>query len=63
VDKGVRILKERVSSIDWEDGEVDQKTFLRRVHKDPSLAVRIVQTISRRIRELDAEVTRLKVGG
>lgn len=42
---------------------VDQKTFLRRVHKDPSLAVRIVQTMSRRIRELDAEVTRLRGGG
>ncbi len=42
---------------------VDQKTFLRRVHQDPSLAVRIVQTMSHRIRELDAEVTRLRGGG
>jgi CRP-like cAMP-binding protein len=41
---------------------VDQKTLLRRVHQDPSLAVRIVQTLSHRIRELDAEVTRLRSG-
>ncbi len=41
---------------------VDEKTFLRRIHNDPSLAYRIVQTMSRRIRELDAEVTRLRAG-
>ena len=39
---------------------VDRKTFLRRIHKDPSLAYHIVQTMSQRIRELDAEVTRLR---
>jgi cAMP-dependent protein kinase regulator len=39
---------------------VDKKSFLRRIHQDPSLAYRIVQTMSRRIRELDAEVTRLR---
>jgi CRP-like cAMP-binding protein len=39
---------------------VDKKTFLRRIHKDPSLAYHIVQTMSQRIRELDAEVTRLR---
>jgi CRP/FNR family transcriptional regulator len=39
---------------------VDRKNFLRRVHEDPSLAVRVVQTMSRRIRELSDEVARLK---
>jgi CRP-like cAMP-binding protein len=41
---------------------VDKKTFLRRIHKDPSLAYHIVQTMSQRIRELDAEVARLRGG-
>lgn len=41
---------------------IDRKSFLRRIHEDPSLAYRIVQTMSRRIRELDAEVTRLRGG-
>jgi CRP/FNR family transcriptional regulator len=41
---------------------VDRKTFLRRIHQDPSLAFHIVQTMSQRIRELDAEVTRLRGG-
>jgi CRP/FNR family transcriptional regulator len=41
---------------------VDKKSFLRRVHEDPSLAYRIVQTMSRRIRELAEEVARLKGG-
>ena len=39
---------------------IDQKGFLRRIHEDPSLAWNVVQTMSRRIRELAAEVTRLK---
>jgi CRP-like cAMP-binding protein len=38
---------------------VDEKTFLRRIHKDPSLAVRIVQTMSARIRMLVDEVRQL----
>ena len=41
---------------------IDKKNFLRRIHEDPSLAYRMVQTMSRRIRELDAEVGRLKTG-
>lgn len=32
---------------------VDKKTFLRRVHEDPSLAFSILQKMSRRIRELN----------
>jgi CRP-like cAMP-binding protein len=39
---------------------VDKRTFLRRIHKDPSLAYHVVQTMSQRIRELDAEVARLR---
>ena len=41
---------------------VDRKSFLRRVHEDPSLAFRIVEQMSHRIRELDAEMIRLKGG-
>ena len=39
---------------------VDKKNFMRRVHEDPSLAFRLVETMSRRIRELGEEVARLK---
>ena len=39
---------------------IDKKNFMRRVHEDPSLAFRIFETMSLRIRELVAEVTRLK---
>lgn len=39
---------------------VDKKNFLRRIAADPSLAFRIVQTMSSRIRELSADVARLK---
>ncbi len=39
---------------------VDKKTFLRHVHEDPSLAFRILEKMSRRIRDLDAELVRLR---
>jgi CRP-like cAMP-binding protein len=39
---------------------VDKINFLRRVHEDPSLAYRIVQSMSHRIREMNKEVARLK---
>jgi len=38
---------------------VDKKAFLRRVHEDPSLALTILRTLSRRVRELSDEVARL----
>jgi len=38
---------------------VDRKMFLQKIHQDPSLAFRIMQKMSRRIRELDNEVMRL----
>lgn len=39
---------------------VDKKNFMRRVHEDPSLAFRLVEVMSKRIRELGEEVTRLQ---
>ena len=39
---------------------LDKKNFLRRVNEDPSLAFRIVETMSRRVRELSAQVVELK---
>jgi len=42
---------------------IDKKNFLKRVHKDPSLAFRLVQTMSKRVRDLSDEVARLKANG
>ncbi len=41
---------------------VDKKTFLRRIHEDPSLAFRIIQKMSRRIRELNSKLVHTKKG-
>ncbi len=38
---------------------IDKKNFLRRISEDPSIAFRIVQTMSQRVRELSDEVARL----
>jgi CRP-like cAMP-binding protein len=38
---------------------VDKKNFMSRIHEDPSLAFRIVETMSHRLRELQAEYTKL----
>ena len=35
---------------------IDKKNFLGGIHEDPSLAFRIVETMSHRIRDLNAEV-------
>lgn len=40
---------------------IDKKNFLRRIHEDPSLAYRVLQRMSQKIRELDAELSRLKL--
>ena len=40
---------------------VDRKTIVRRIHEDPSLAYRILETMSRRIKHLEEEVIRLFV--
>jgi CRP-like cAMP-binding protein len=42
---------------------VDKKNFLRRIQEDPTLAFRLVQIMSRRIRELSDEVARLSKPG
>jgi len=42
---------------------LDKRAFLRRVHEDPSLAFRILQKMSERVRSLDEELARLKMGG
>ena len=38
---------------------LDKRAFLRRVHEDPSLAFRILQKMSLRIRNLNEEISRL----
>jgi len=40
---------------------IDKKNFLKRIHKDPSLAFRLVQTMSKRVRDLSDEIARLKL--
>lgn len=39
---------------------IDKRTFLRRVHEDPSLAFNIVQKMCHRVRELNAALIRLQ---
>ena len=39
---------------------IDKKNFLKRINKDPSLAFRLVQSMSSRVRDLSSEITRLK---
>ena len=39
---------------------VDKKGLVRRIHEDPSLAYYMMQTMSQRVRQLNAEVVRLK---
>ena len=39
---------------------VDKKTFLKRVHEDPSLAFQILKKMSERIRQLDSEMAEMK---
>ena len=40
---------------------VDEKTFLRYVHQDPSLAYQLLKIMSNRVRKLSREVTQLTV--
>ena len=39
---------------------LDKRAFLKRVHEDPSLAFRILEGMSHRIRRLDEELSQLK---
>ena len=38
---------------------LDKRNFLRRINEDPSLAFRMIETMSRRVRELSDEVVTL----
>jgi CRP-like cAMP-binding protein len=38
--------------------KIDKRTFLSQVHADPTMALRIVQKMSQRIRQLHAELAR-----
>ncbi len=40
--------------------KVDKKTLLRRIKEDPLLAVNLLQTLSQRIRDLNAQVATLE---
>lgn len=39
---------------------IDQKNLMRRLHEDPSLGYRIIQTMSQRIRILSGDMTQLR---
>ncbi|UCC32393.1 MAG: cyclic nucleotide-binding domain-containing protein [Phycisphaerales bacterium] len=39
---------------------VDKRTFLQRISEDPSMAFKMLQDLSNRVRELSAELARLK---
>ncbi len=39
---------------------VDRRGFLKSVHEDPSMAFRILEKMSQRVRSLNAEVSRLR---
>lgn len=41
---------------------LDRRAFLRGVHSDPSLAYRILQTMSERVRRLTEELSRARAG-
>ncbi len=41
---------------------VDRKNLLNSIQKDPSLAFRIIETLSKRLRDLSEEIVSLKVG-
>jgi CRP/FNR family transcriptional regulator, cyclic AMP receptor protein len=40
---------------------VDRRTLLGRIHEDPSLAMKVLERMSKRVRELNIEVARLSV--
>lgn len=39
---------------------LDKRNFLRRINEDPSLAFRLIETMSRRVRELNNQVVALQ---
>ncbi len=42
---------------------IDKKNFLRNIHENPIIALRLAEVLSQRIRELNAEISRLKGAG
>jgi len=42
---------------------VDRRTLLGRIHEDPSLAMKVLERMSKRVRELNIEVARLNGPG
>jgi len=38
---------------------IDKKSFLKRIHEDPSLAFNIIQHLSQRLRQLDSHYTQV----
>jgi CRP/FNR family transcriptional regulator, cyclic AMP receptor protein len=42
---------------------VDRRTLLGRIHEDPSLAMKVLERMSKRVRELNIEVARLSGPG
>jgi CRP-like cAMP-binding protein len=41
---------------------LDKRNFLRRINEDPSLAFRMIETMSHRVRQLSHEVAELRAG-
>ena len=41
---------------------IDKKNFLSRMHEDPSIAYRIIKTLTKRLRDMDQEVDSLVAG-
>lgn len=39
---------------------VDRRTLLGRIHEDPSLAMKVLERMSMRVRELDIEIARMR---
>lgn len=62
VEKSTRIASARALT-EVRVMSIDRKMFLRKVHEDPSLAFRVIQKMSRRIRDLNDEVARLSAKG
>jgi CRP-like cAMP-binding protein len=42
--------------------KVDNKTLLRRIHEDPLLAVNLLRTLSKRLRDVNATVGKMGAG-
>lgn len=40
---------------------IDKKNFLKRVHEDPSMAFRVMESLAKRINDLNEKVIRLKL--